>query len=63
MVSVPLPDGVDGAALKDRLYDEYRIEIPFTKWKNQSFLRISVQGYNTQEDIDALICALGELLT
>jgi isopenicillin-N epimerase len=62
MAALPLPAGVDGAVLKTRLYDEYRIEIPFTEWEDQSFLRISIQGYNTQDDIDAVMNALGELL-
>ena len=62
MVALPLPDGVDGAVLKARLYDEYRIEIPFTNWGGQFFLRLSIQGYNTQDDVDALQSALTELL-
>ena len=48
--------------LKSRLYDEYKIEIPLTEWRGRQFVRISVQGYNTQEDIDALVRALEILL-
>ena len=62
MVALPLPTGMDGAALKTRLYNDYRIEIPFTEWKGQSFLRISIQGYNSQEDIEVLMDALRKLL-
>ena len=62
MVALPLPNGVDGAILKTRLYDEYRIEIPFTKYHDQSFLRLSIQGYNTMDDLNILFSALGELL-
>ena len=52
IVALPLPAGVDGAALKKRLYDEYRIEIPYTQFDGQSFLRLSVQGYNTEAELD-----------
>jgi len=48
--------------LKSRLYDEYKIEVPLIQWHDKQFIRISVQGYNTQEDIDALVNALQELL-
>ena len=48
--------------LKSRLYDEYKIEIPLIQWQDRQFIRISVQGYNTQEDMDALVNALQELL-
>ena len=51
----------DLAILKSRLYDEFKVEIPFTQWQDQQFIRISIQAYNDQEDIDLLIKAL-ELL-
>ena len=52
----------DLSLLKLRLYDEYKIEVPLTEWQDKQFVRISVQGYNTQEDIDALVSALEDLL-
>lgn len=56
---LPAPDG---AVLKARLYDEHRIEIPIVEWKGQWLLRISIQAYNSADDIDALIAALTQLL-
>jgi isopenicillin-N epimerase len=50
------------AVLKSRLYDEHKIEIPLIQWQDKQFVRISVQGYNSQEDIDALVHALKVLL-
>lgn len=58
----PLPPAVDGLLLKGRLYDEYRVEVPIIMWEGQPLLRISVQGYNTSEDIAALLEALEKLL-
>ncbi len=62
MAILPLPKNVDGANLQKRLYDEYQIEIPHTRWGEQSFLRISIQSYNTEEEIDYFVKALGNLL-
>ena len=58
----PLPP-CDPAVLKNRLYDEYKIEIPVIQWQDRQFIRISIQGYNDQDDVDALILALTGLLT
>ena len=57
----PLPN-CDAAILKSRLYDEYKIEVPLTQWGDRQFIRISIQGYNTQEDVDLLLGALEVLL-
>ncbi len=48
--------------LKARLYDEHRIEVPLIEWQDRHFIRISIQGYNTRADVDALLDALKLLL-
>ena len=57
----PLPPS-DLTVLKARLYDEYKIEVPLTQWQERQFVRISIQAYNTPEDVDALLQALKTLL-
>jgi isopenicillin-N epimerase len=57
-----LPPDTDLPALKTRLYDEFRVEIPVIAWGGRKFVRVSIQGYNTQADVDALINALGAIL-
>ena len=49
-------------SLKRRLYDEHRIEVPLIQWGEHQFARISVQGYNIHEDMEALVEALRVLL-
>jgi isopenicillin-N epimerase len=50
------------AVLKTRLYDEYKLEVPLIQWHEWQFVRISVQGYNTMDEVDVLIKALTELI-
>ncbi len=52
----------NSALLKRRLYDEYHIEVPLTEWQGRPFVRVSVQGYNTRKDVEALLGALEVLL-
>jgi hypothetical protein len=37
---------------------EHQIKVPVTAWR-QVFVRVSVQGYNTSVDLEALFEALG----
>jgi isopenicillin-N epimerase len=53
---------LEPAVLKSRLYDEYNIEVPVIEWQDKILIRISVQAYNDQSDIDALLQALNALL-
>jgi isopenicillin-N epimerase len=61
MVTLPLPE-CDEAALQMRLREKYDIEILTARWQDRPYLRVCVQGYNTQQDIDTLVAALAELL-
>ena len=56
MVPLPVPHA-DPEALRARLWQESRIEVPVTWHGGRSFVRLSVQGYNTAEDIERLWAA------
>lgn len=58
MFAARLPEGITAKSLVNRLYEEHQIEVATTVWNEENFLRISFQGYNSQEDADALIEAL-----
>ena len=53
MVSAELPP-CDPAALQQALWDGHRIEVPCFEWNGRPLLRLSVQGYNTAEEVDLL---------
>ncbi len=62
MAVVPLPEISDLEAFKAQLYDDFRVEIPCIQWHTSQFIRISIQGYNSKDDIEALIYALKVIL-
>ena len=62
MACASLPHQEYLIGFKTRLYEHYRIEIPCIEWNGLHLLRISVQGYNTPDELDSLIEALREIL-
>jgi selenocysteine lyase/cysteine desulfurase len=54
----PLPGDTDIDTLKNTLYGKYQIEIPCTEWNARKYLRISIQAYNNESDIEMLLTAL-----
>jgi isopenicillin-N epimerase len=62
LTTAPLPVNTDLVALKARLYDEYRVEVPLIAWKDKKLIRVSIQGYNSNEDINRLLEALSASL-
>ncbi|SHG27825.1 isopenicillin-N epimerase [Kaistia soli DSM 19436] len=61
MVAMPIP-ACDPLAIHDELYRDYGIEIPVFEWQGHHIARLSCQGYNTREQMDLLVRALGDLL-
>lgn len=61
LVAHPLPKNIP-SNLKKRLWEEYQIEIPVFEWNGQEFVRVSIQIYNTQKDVDLLMSALRSLI-
>jgi isopenicillin-N epimerase len=59
---VSLPQSADIVSLKARLYDHFRVEVPLIEWNGRKFMRLSIQAYNSQEDIDVLLEGLEVLL-
>jgi isopenicillin-N epimerase len=59
MVTIPVR-ATDAEALRRRLFDEHRIEVPVTQHSGQVFVRVSVQAYNTRADLERLREALAE---
>ncbi len=57
MASVRVPTD-DAEALKRRLYDEHRIEIPVFARKTEPMLRVSIGAYTEEREIDLLVGAL-----
>jgi isopenicillin-N epimerase len=56
---VPCPVATANAeTLRARLFDCHRIEVPVTSHAGRSFVRVSVQAYNTEADLAALETAL-----
>lgn len=61
MVAIPLPH-TDPAALQHTLMQRYGIEIPVFDWNGHTVSRLSVQGYNTERQMDLLVTALTDIL-
>ncbi len=67
MVPIPvrIPDRIphqlsDADGLRRWLYEQHRIEVPVTQHGGHTFVRVSVQAYNTDADLAALEQALAE---
>ncbi len=57
-----LPEHLDAAQVKHKMYDLWKIEVPVYKWQNANIIRVSFQGYNTKADADLLLAALAQIL-
>ena len=61
MASLMLPQG-DFANLHAQLFDDYQVEIPVFATSYGNLFRVSLQAYNTEDDVLRLCSALKDLL-
>ncbi len=45
-----------------RLFPDFNIEVPIFPWKDHILMRLSVQAYNSQSDMDKLVDALTQVI-
>ena len=63
MFAAPLPVPLGSApALRERLWEEFRIEVPVLEWEGRTLIRVSVQAYNSPAQMDRLLEALAVCL-
>ena len=62
MVTIPLPE-CDPEALRQRLYGEFKIEVPVGRFGDACTMRVSFQAYNTVDDARRLMAALRACLS
>jgi isopenicillin-N epimerase len=60
MCSIPVRT-TSPEALQRHLFEAYNIEVPVMRQEERIFLRYSIQGYNSQEDLDRLFNAIQEI--
>lgn len=61
MASIPIKTS-NPIALKELLFDQYKIEIPVMPLNGNYFLRYSINAYNSQEDLDILYTTLEDII-
>ncbi len=62
MTAFRLPPGTDPAALRAGLWDGHRVEAAVVERPGSLLLRVSTHFYNTEDEVERLAVALGELL-
>jgi isopenicillin-N epimerase len=62
MTAFEVPGQVDREALRQRLWEEFRIEMPVIDRPDRLLVRVSTHFYNTEEEVDRLADALQVLL-
>jgi isopenicillin-N epimerase len=62
MTAFRLPAGTEAATLRQKLWNDYRIEVPIIERPEGLLFRISTHFYNTEAEIDRLHGALAALI-
>jgi isopenicillin-N epimerase len=62
MAAIELPEHLQMETVKTTLYEKYNIEVYCYQWEGKNIIRVSIQAYNTVEDIEKLLAALDQII-
>lgn len=62
MAAVRLPAHIDAKVMRQRFNDEHKMEVHIGTWTGSPMMRISVQGYNSEADLQRLVSITKTLL-
>ena len=64
MYSFSIPNHINECGLiKSQLINEYNIEIPVFVWAGKLYIRISLNGYNSEDDLHRLLAVLPKIIS
>ncbi len=64
MFSFSIPNHINEIRqIKSQLIHEYKIEIPVSLWDEKLYLRISLNGYNSEDDLHRLLTVLPKIIS
>ncbi|MDO9576738.1 MAG: aminotransferase class V-fold PLP-dependent enzyme [Candidatus Cloacimonadales bacterium] len=61
MAVIEVPTKYSVIELKELLYEKYRIEVPVIEWEGKLLIRISIQVFNTKDEVDYFLKVLKEI--
>ena len=62
IAAAEIPENWQPGSLQEWLYQEHKIEVPVIDWESRWFIRPSIQGYNSKEDIKVFLNAIKDYL-
>ena len=62
MAALELPVQLQMETVKATLYEKYNIEVPCYQWEGRNIIRVSIQGYNSTEDVEKLVTAIDQII-
>jgi isopenicillin-N epimerase len=62
MTAFQLPKGTNALELRHGLWERFRVEVPVIERPDRLMIRASTHFFNTEEEIERLAEAIGELV-
>jgi isopenicillin-N epimerase len=62
-IAIPRDENLTARSVQAQLWESFRIEVPIIDWESWRMVRVSIQAYNSAEEVDLLVSALRTILS